>query len=202
MVLFTSPFPCCPLPPMSGSILGSGDEEPAWRSEAEEGAGASVQPSARRVWAHPIRDAHGWHPVQTLQTAQSHGQCLTTNRNWCLMHSSCLLHLYMSPLKMLPEALTVNKTSWKSVPCHKLLIKKCHKKYSAMIVIIRGDFSTSFCFTKLSHIRFLEYWLHETRYSKTSLWALGKSWCNFFPMFNFLFLFYRLNNFSINHIKL
>lgn len=57
-----------------GSMLGPGNEGSAWRGQAEEGAGASVQPSAHRVPAHSLWDAYGRHQVQTLQTAQSHGQ--------------------------------------------------------------------------------------------------------------------------------
>lgn len=45
---------CCPLLAPSGSILGSGDEGPARRSQAEEGAGAPVQPAAHRVPAHSL----------------------------------------------------------------------------------------------------------------------------------------------------
>lgn len=64
-----------PHPPL-GSLLGSGDEGPAGGSQAEEGAGAAVQPAAHRVPAHPLRDADGRHPLQTLQAEKSHGQIL------------------------------------------------------------------------------------------------------------------------------
>ena len=42
-----------------GSVLGAGDEGPEARREAEEGAGAPVQPAGHRVPAHALRDAHG-----------------------------------------------------------------------------------------------------------------------------------------------
>lgn len=82
---------CCPLLAPSGSILGSGDEGPAWRSQAEEGAGAPVQPAAHRVPAHSLWDAHGRHQVQTLQTAQSHGQCPIWTTRWYWCQDACLL---------------------------------------------------------------------------------------------------------------
>lgn len=61
---------------LSGSILGSGDERPSRRSQAEKGARASVQPTAHWVPAYSLRNAHGWYQVKTLQIAQSHGECL------------------------------------------------------------------------------------------------------------------------------
>lgn len=61
-----------------GPTLGAAHEGTSSRGEAQEGAGAGVQPLAHRVPAHPLRDADAGHPRQELQAPQGHGELLGT----------------------------------------------------------------------------------------------------------------------------
>ena len=56
-----------------GPAVGAADAGAAAWSQAEEGAGEAVQPTAHRVPADPLRDAHAGHPRAQLQAAQGHG---------------------------------------------------------------------------------------------------------------------------------
>lgn len=76
---------------MPGPVLGAGDARPPRWCEAEEGPGASVQPAAHRVPADAVRNADGWHPLQTLQAAKSHGKKSSTGRCNSVVVSGYLL---------------------------------------------------------------------------------------------------------------
>lgn len=57
-----------------GPPLGPAHAGAPPRGEAEEGAGAGVQPAAHRVPADALRDADAGHPRQELPAAQGHGE--------------------------------------------------------------------------------------------------------------------------------
>lgn len=54
--------------------MGAADEGAPAGGEAEEGAGAAVQPAAHRVQPHAVRDAHAGHTSSQVPAAQSHGE--------------------------------------------------------------------------------------------------------------------------------
>lgn len=59
---------------MPGPSVGAADEGAQAGSEAEEGAGAAVQPAAHRVQPHAVRDAHAGHTSSQVPAAQSYGE--------------------------------------------------------------------------------------------------------------------------------
>lgn len=88
-----------------GTSVGAADEGAQAGSEAEEGAGAAVQPAAHRVQPHAFWDADAGHTSSQVPATQSHGERQdwvldikpsiridVTTRIWKLLEWQCLCH--------------------------------------------------------------------------------------------------------------
>lgn len=64
----------CAVVSILGTSVGAADEGAQTGSEAEEGAGAAVQPAAHRVQPHTLRDADAGHTSSQVPATQSHGE--------------------------------------------------------------------------------------------------------------------------------
>lgn len=72
-----------------GTSVGAADEGAQAGCEAEEGAGAAVQPAAHRVQPHTVRDVDAGHPSTQVPATKSHGKI----QDWGFLKKSTAMKL-------------------------------------------------------------------------------------------------------------